>query len=232
MSQSPTFGLLLIAGCHTHQENYARAFLADPRCKVVGLTDEENITQRRRELNQQLASELNVPYLQDFEAAIHRKDVDLVSICAEPERRADLMLRCAKAGKHLYIDKEVATTSGSAWDVVHAVKEAGVHSQVFSLVRMPMAQRAKAILETGELGELIGLHCELMFAKGIAGTADLSKPRKEKPEAERFTFIDSKRELLCVGWYPLILFQWLTGQRFASVVGNDGQLLFRGASKE
>jgi predicted dehydrogenase len=192
----------------------------------VGLTDVENITPRRRELNQQLASELNVPYLSDFEQAIHRQDVDLVSVCAEPERRAALLLRCAKAGKHLYMDKEVATTSKAAWEVTDAVKAAGVRSQTFSLVRIPMAMRAKAILESGELGDLIGLHCVLTFAKGIAGTADLSKRRQEKPEAERFTFIDSKRELLCVGWYPLILFQWLTGRRFKSVAGITANYFF------
>lgn len=226
MSQSRTFGLLLIAGCHTHQENYAPAFLADPRCNVVGLADEEGITPKRRELNERLASELNVPYLPDLEEALNQKDVDLVSNCAEPERRAELMLRCARAGKHLYIDKEVATTSTAAWDVARAVKEAGVRSQVFSLVRMPMAKRAKDILDSGELGELVGLHCELAFAKGIAGTADLSKPRKEKPKAERFTFIDSKRELLCVGWYPLILFDWLTGKRFTSARGMTANYFF------
>jgi predicted dehydrogenase len=226
MGRSPEFGLLLISGCYTHQENYALAFLADPRCKVVGLTDEENITPKRRELNERLALELNVPYLQDFEEAIHREDVHLVSNCAEPERRADLMLRCAQAGKHLYIDKEVATTTQAAWGVAEAVQAAGIRSQVFSLVRMPMAKRAKEILNSGELGELVGLHCDLTFAKGIAGTADLSMKRKEKPEAERFTFLDSKRELLCVGWYPLILFQWLTGKRFTSVSGTTANYFF------
>ena len=189
MSQSPPYGLLLIAGCHTHQENYARAFLADPRCKVVGLTDEENITHRRRELNEQLASELNVPYLPDLDAALERKDVDLVSLCAEPERRAALMLRCAKAGKHLYIDKEVGTTSQSAWEVVKAVKEAGVRSQVFSLVRMPMAQRAKAILESGELGELMIYNSALDAADLDAVTTYLSKkyniPLKQPSAAVR-----------------------------------------------
>lgn len=226
MGSSRRFGLLLIAGCHTHQENYARAFLADPRCKVIGLTDEEQITPRRRELNRQLAAELNVPYLAGFEEAIERQDVDLISMCAEPERRANLMIQCAKTGKHLYIDKEVATTTQAAWEVADAVKAAGVRSQTFSLVRIPMAARAKAILESGELGELIGLHAELTFAKGIAGTADLSKGRQEKPNADRFTFIDSKRELLCVGWYPLILFQWLTRKRFTSVAGMTANYFF------
>ena len=226
MAQAGEYGLLLIAGSQTHQEMYAPAFLADPRCRVVGLTDEEDITPRRRELNRRLAEELGVPVLPDLDEALHREDVDLVSLCPEPERRSALTVRCAQAGKHVYIDKQLATTSQAARQVVEAVQAAGVLSQVFSLVRMPMAARARQIVESGELGEIIGLHCELLFAKGIAGTADLSMPRREQPEADRFTFIDSKRELYCVGWYPLILFQWLTGSRFTSVAGTTANYFF------
>jgi myo-inositol 2-dehydrogenase / D-chiro-inositol 1-dehydrogenase len=226
MGQAGEFGLLLIAGAHTHQENYARAFLSDPRCQIVGLTDEAGVSPRRKELNQRLAGELDVPWLPDLEEAIHRQDVDLVSVCAEPERRANLAIRCANAGKHLYVDKPLTATSEEARRLVGAVEETGVRGQVFSLVRMPMAKRAKQIVESGELGELIGLHCELLFAKGIAGTADLSRPRQEKAEAEQFTFLDSKRELYCVGWYPLILFQWLTGKRFTHVAGTTANYFF------
>ena len=65
-----------------------------------------------------------------------------------------------------------------------------------------------------------------MFAKGVSGTADLSKPRVEKQKAERFTFVDSKRELFCVGLYPLVLFQWLTGSRFTEVAGSTSNYFF------
>ena len=211
------FGLLLITGNQTHQENYARAFAADERCRLIGLTDNGEISSRRRELNQGLADELEIPYLADFDAAISRDDIDLVSVCAEPERRRDLTIPCAAAGKHLYLDKDPAPTVSDAWLIEKATRDYGVLTQAFSLVRLPAYQRAKAVLESGQLGRLIGLHCDATFAKGITGTADLSQPRVEKPVAEQFTFIDSKREFLCVGYYALILFQWLTGKRFTSV---------------
>ena len=150
----------------------------------------------------------------------------LVCVCAEPERRARLTARCARAGKHVYSDKPLATSVADANDVVAAVKQAGVRSQMFSLVRSPVAQKAKAVVESGRLGTLVGLHCELLFAKGISGTADLSQPRREKPTVERFTFTDSKRELFCVGLYPLVLFPWLTGKRFTSVTGTTGNYFF------
>lgn len=223
---SHPYGLLLISGSHTHQENYARAFAADERCRLIGLTDEADVSDRRKELNRQLAGELQIPIFDDLPQAIARDDVDLVSICCEPERRGRLAALCARAGKHIYVDKPMTTSVEAAREVVAAVSETGVRSQMFSLVRSPIAMRAKAVVESDELGELIGLHCELMFAKGIAGTADLSQPREEQTTAERFTFIDSKRELFCVGLYPLVLFPWLTGGRFAEVSGTTSNYFF------
>ena len=227
MTRHPPYGLLLIGGAQTHQENYARAFAADPRCRLIGLTDEANVPPRRRTLNLQLAGELDVPHLHDFEAAVRRDDVHLVSVCAEPERRGRLAAACARAGKHVYVDKPPAASVDDAHELVEAVGTHGVLSQMFSLVRTPAAARAKRILESGRLGTLVGLHCELLFAKGPAGTADLSQPRVEQPRAERFTFIDSKRELFCVGLYPLVLFQWLTGRRVTSVYGTTSNYFFR-----
>ena len=116
------FGLLLIGGGQTHQENYARAFEADERCQIIGLTDEADLPARRQELNQILASELEVPVFDDLETALARDDVQIVSVCVEPERRGRVAALCAQAGKHLYIDKPMATSVSSATEIVTAVK--------------------------------------------------------------------------------------------------------------
>lgn len=220
------FGLLLITGNQTHQENYARAFAADDRCRLIGLTDESGLPDRRRRLNQDLADELGIPCLDDFAAAINRDDVDFVSICSEPERRPELSIACIESGKHVYLDKDPAPTVEAAWRIAEAAERAGVLTQAFSLVRLPMSRKALEIKESGELGELIGIHCNATFAKGIAGTADLNLPRQEQPDPTRFSFIDSKREFLCVGYYALILFQWLTGGRFKSVEATTSNYFF------
>lgn len=226
MTSLAPYGLLLVAGGQTHQENYARAFAEDERCRLIGLTDEADIPQRRRELNRQLADELGIPLLENIDAALARDDVHIASICVEPERRGRVAARCARAGKHVYVDKPLTTTAEAARNLVDAVAEAGVNSQMFSLVRSAVAARARDVVKSGRLGRLLGLHCELVFAKGIAGTANLSVPRREQAIAEAFTFIDSKRELFCVGLYPLVLFHWLTGMKFESVSGSTDNLFF------
>ncbi|MEO1999009.1 MAG: Gfo/Idh/MocA family oxidoreductase [Planctomycetaceae bacterium] len=219
-------GLLLLGGAQTHQENYARAFAADPRCRLIGLADEADVPLRRRALNLQLAAELGIPVFDDLDTALRRDDVQLVSVCVEPERRGRVAARCARAGKHVYIDKPLATTQQAAEQLQRAVDESGVCSQMFSLVRTAVARRAQARLQSGELGRLVGLHCELLFAKGHGGTADLAHIRREEAAAQRFTFIDSKRELFCVGLYPLVLFQWFTGERIQSVYASTSNYFF------
>ena len=81
------YGVLLIGGNRTHQEGYGRSFAEDPRCQVVAVADEREIPDYRAGLNRLLASELGVPYVDDLEAALARDDVDIVSMCADIERR-------------------------------------------------------------------------------------------------------------------------------------------------
>jgi len=226
MSENRRFGLLLVSGAHTHQEDYARAFAQDDRCRIIGLTDEAEISARREFLNRELARELKVDYLPDFEIAIARDDIDFASICVEPERRGDVAARCAAAGLNVFIDKPVASTVDATRRLQQAVAEAGVINHCFSLVRSLMAQQAKSVIESGRLGRLVGIHCDCLFAKGPAGTADLNSVRQERIPVDRFSFVDSKRELFCVGWYPLVLFQWLTQQQFSTVSAVTSNYFF------
>ena len=71
MSRTP-YGVLLVTGSQTHQENYAKAFAEDKRCKLIALTDEIDIDKRRRDLNERLAWALGIPYIADLAKALER----------------------------------------------------------------------------------------------------------------------------------------------------------------
>ncbi|MAT15217.1 MAG: hypothetical protein CMJ46_08110 [Planctomyces sp.] len=221
------WGVLLVGGMQSHLENYAQDFARDPRCRLLAVTDETDITPRQQTLNQQLADHFRLPYWKELDAALAHADVDLVVICVEPERRAQVAKRSAEAGKHLYIDKPLCTQVEEAADLLATVRANPVITQMFSLIRHPIALKAADVLQQTNLGELVGLHCELMFAKGRAGTADLSMPRRETAGPRQFTFPDSKRELYCVGLYPLVLFEWLMKSPAISVYAQTNNYFFR-----
>lgn len=222
----PRYGVLLVTGSHTHQENYAAAFAADPRAQLIALTDEKDIDARRRRLNERLARALNVPYIADLDESLKRADVHVVSICAEPERRGRIAVRCAAAGKHLYLDKSLVPALAEADALRAAVNKAKVKSHLFCFISQSWAGEAKKLLDSGKLGTLLAIHADCFFAKGKVGTATLGTPRKEEYPPRRHQLIEAKRELDNVGVYPITLVQWLTGKKFKSVYGMTGNYFF------
>jgi predicted dehydrogenase len=221
-----SYGVLLVTGSHTHQEDYAREFASDPRCRIVGVSDERDVTPRRRQLNEQLAAALGVPYLPELEEALRRSDIDMVSICSEPERRGRIAVKCAEAGKHLYLDKALAPGLEQAQAIVGAVRKADVRSQMFSFVTAPWARDAKRLIDSGSLGEIQAIHADTFFAKGHAGTVSQPRVRREEFPPERHLLIDAKRELDNIGVYPITLTRWLTGRDFESLQARTANFFF------
>lgn len=225
--QTKPYGVLLIAGAHTHQENYAVALAEDSRCQLIGLTDEPGITERRARLNQQLADKLHISLIPDIDRALASTDVHIVSICAEPERRSRIAVRCAQAGKHLYLDKPMATSHVEAEQIVAAAEQNGVISHMFSQIHTAFASQVKSVLDSSLIGDLREIHCDLLFAKGHTGTALLGKPRLESVNPKEFEIIDSKRELFNIGIYPLALVRWLTGLDVVRVYARTANFFFQ-----
>jgi predicted dehydrogenase len=223
----PCFGVLLVTGSHTHQENYAAAFAADKRCKLIGVTDEPTVDARRRQLNQRLADHLGIPHFPDLAKALEKKEVQIVSICAPPERRGRIALRCLEAGKHLYLDKPLVPKLAEADALVAAVRQAGVRSHMFSFITTSWAREAKAVVNTGQLGKVQAIHTDVFFAKGRPGTACLGVPRKEEFPPQRQQLVEAKRELDNVGVYPISLVRWLTGRKFHTVYAITANYFFR-----
>ena len=103
MQQNEKYGVLLLGGHRTHQENYALNFAQDERCRLVAFADEPDAPPERIALGRSLAEELNLPFISDLDAALAREDVHIVSLCTEVERRGRVGVKCAEAGKHVYL---------------------------------------------------------------------------------------------------------------------------------
>jgi len=226
IARKPPYGVLLVSGDHTHQPGYAEALAADPRCRLVAVTDDADVDASRREKNEQLASRLKLPYLDDLDAALERDDVHIVSVCAEPYRRGRIIVKAAQAGKHLYLDKPLCGSQADADAIVAAVRNAGVVAHMFSQVCFAPAIMTRQRLESGIVGDLTAIHADLCFAKGHAGTATLGTPRDESPQPTRFELADAKRELTNVGIYHVVKLLWLVRQRVRRVVATTGNYFF------
>ena len=106
--QNGKYGVLLLGGHRTHQENYASLFAQDERCRLIAFADELDAPPERVALARSLAESLNLPFIRDLDDALAREDVHIVSLCTEVERRGRVGTKCAEAGKHVYLDKPMA----------------------------------------------------------------------------------------------------------------------------
>ncbi|MBX3438145.1 MAG: Gfo/Idh/MocA family oxidoreductase [Planctomycetaceae bacterium] len=223
----PPYGVLLVAGDYTHQPAYAEALAADARCRLIGLTDEAGVPDRRRKLNDQFARRLGIPVLPDLQSALHRDDVQIVSLCAEPHRRGPIAVLAARAGKHLYLDKPLAVSLADTDAIVAAVQQSGVVAHMFSLVHGDAAHRVRSLVESGELGDITAVHLDVTFAKGPAGGAVLGQPRVEAFTPDQVELIESKRELTNVGVYAVVQLLTLLKHSIQSVTATTGNYFFR-----
>ena len=91
----------------------------------------------------------------DWQEIVEDPHIDLVDITTPNSLHAEMAIAAAQAGKHIYCEKPLATTSADAARIVAAVEKSGVISIVgFNYLKNPAQAFAKQLIESGELGEV------------------------------------------------------------------------------
>ena len=81
--------------------------------------------------------------------------VDVVDITTPNALHAEMAIAAAQAGKHIYCEKPLATTSADAARIVAAVAKSGVISIVgFNYLKNPAQAFARQLIESGDLGDI------------------------------------------------------------------------------
>ena len=101
-----------------------------------------------------IAARFGVP-CRSFEAILEDPDVDVVCICTPSGQHAEQAIACARAGKHILVEKPMALTLDDADAMIREADEAGVYMSVALQRRTdPLFMRIKAALDGGDLGDL------------------------------------------------------------------------------
>jgi myo-inositol 2-dehydrogenase / D-chiro-inositol 1-dehydrogenase len=91
----------------------------------------------------------------DAEELLGRPDVDAVVVASPPAWHAELACATAAAGKHLYLEKPLATSDADASRVLDDVARAGLTAVMgFNRRRHPVYERARLLVESGRIGEV------------------------------------------------------------------------------
>jgi predicted dehydrogenase len=137
-------------GCGIFGKYHVQAYAEYPRSELVLICD----------LNQKLARSLGRKFGCDFTTksadVAGRADVQAVSIATPDFAHTDVALQMIRAGKHLLIEKPLATSSREAERIVEAARQAGVRVMVdfHNRFSAPFVA-AKAEIDAGNLGTVV-----------------------------------------------------------------------------
>ena len=103
-----------------------------------------------------LASRFAVPAHYDIDDFLGRGDIDAVSVLTPSGLHPQHVIACAKAGKHVVVEKPMALRLSDADDMIRACDQAGVKLFIVKQNRFNVpVVKAREALEAGRFGKLI-----------------------------------------------------------------------------
>ena len=102
------------------------------------------------------AAQYSVPHTYlDWREMLHDPAVEAVHIVTPPDKHAEMARAALQAGKHVFIEKPLATTNADADAILAAAKAAGKVAGVNFVMRYdPLYQTVQKIAQNGWLGAL------------------------------------------------------------------------------
>jgi predicted dehydrogenase len=103
------------------------------------------------------AERFDFPLCDRLETILDDDTVDAVAVFSPANTHRDIGLACARAGKHVLMEKPLDVSTARAVELVEGCRAAGVTMGVVLQHRFrPAGQRLSTILASGELGRIVG----------------------------------------------------------------------------
>jgi UDP-N-acetylglucosamine 3-dehydrogenase len=132
-----------------HLENWERIDGA----QVVGVAEPNEAVARERIGRRPIA------HFADYRELIKRRDVDAVCITAPSQQHARIATEVIAAGKHLLVEKPIATTLEDGLRMAAAARQAGVKLMVGHVERFnPAVDKLAELIADGRIGQVFRVH--------------------------------------------------------------------------
>jgi len=113
-------------------------------------------TNKSAERGQRFAEANGAEFVATAEELCKRADVDFVDVCTFPDYRLDAVRLCAAAGKHVLVQKPMATNVASARQMIEVAHRAGIQLGVVSQHRFDDSTIfLKKAIKDGRLGRIL-----------------------------------------------------------------------------
>lgn len=148
-----TVGVAVLGCAHvSHAWSYARSLSLSSAARLVGVFDVDP------QLCEPFVRDFDAPVYPDAAALVEEADVDAVVVCSATADHRSYVEMAAERGRHVLCEKPLATTVHDAAAMIAACQRGGVQLHCAFVSRfLPLVQHARAVLQAGDLGDVIGM---------------------------------------------------------------------------
>lgn len=157
--ERPRMRIALI-GCGEISSDNAAGIGASRHCELGPVMDLDE------EAARSLGSQFGVRYTASLEEVLEDPSVDAVVIAVPHYLHASICVQAAHAGKHVIVEKPLASTLADADLMIDECAKAGVAlSVLFSFRYEPRVVRARQYVQAGALGDVVGTNIQFTTEK-------------------------------------------------------------------
>jgi predicted dehydrogenase len=138
-----------LSHAHGHINTYCNTMQDYEDVELVAVWDDVP------ERGEKAASSFGMEYRTKLESITSDPDIDAVMIGCETNRHADFVEFAANAGKHILLQKPMATTLADCDRIIDVVRRTGIKFSVaFQMRQDPVNQKIKALIDQGTVGNI------------------------------------------------------------------------------
>ncbi|MDP3000013.1 MAG: Gfo/Idh/MocA family oxidoreductase [Bryobacterales bacterium] len=142
---------------------YIKAFEKNANCEVVAICSRDRARAAAKAAEHGLR---DCAAFGGLPKMLKLKTVDIVAICTPHDQHVEQGIACARAGKHVLVEKPVALTLDGLRSLDQAIRAAGVKSITSFVLRWnPMFANIRAMLDQGLIGDVY--YAEVDYFHGI-----------------------------------------------------------------
>jgi predicted dehydrogenase len=139
----------VLSHAHGHSNVYCEVMQGFDDVELVATWD-DNV-----ERGQRAAESYGLQYRPEADDVIGDPDIDALILTMETNRHADYVERAAAAGKHILLQKPMATTLADCDRIIHAVQEHGIKfSMAFQMRHDPVNIKIKELVDSEVVGNI------------------------------------------------------------------------------
>lgn len=164
---------IALCGCRGHVEKFGTMINSYEESEVVAVWD--NVPGR----GEKVAENLACAFEPDYDKLLSEYDLDGVAIIAENSLHRDMIVKAAKAGKSIFVEKPLCVSVSEAHEIQKVIHETGVKFYMTDPFVRSGTLKVKELIDSCTLGDITGATFRLGGGAALSGHMRFSRQRDQ-----------------------------------------------------